>query len=94
MNFIAWILSAGAIAWFAGLLLKSEMQHGMALNLVVGVFGSALGHWILGPFTSNLVSQEHLSSKFELGASSALGTFFGALVLLAILNLIRKGKMR
>ena len=97
MNFIAWIISAATIGWLASLLMKSDTP--LASNLIVGIFGSAIGHWILEPLTSGIlnsgvISREDFVPRPELGMSSALATFFGALALLAILNLVRKGRMR
>jgi uncharacterized membrane protein YeaQ/YmgE (transglycosylase-associated protein family) len=93
MNFIAWIVSTAVIAWLASVLMRSELQNWLALDLVIGVLGSALGHWALDPLALGLSGQDlHAYASFGLG--SALSTFFGALVLLALLNLVRKGRMR
>ncbi len=92
MSFVTWIISAAAIGWLASVLMKSDTP--MASNLIVGIFGSVIGHWILEPLTSGIISHDDLSPRPELGISSALATFLGTLALLAILNLVRKGKMR
>ncbi|GGC76095.1 GlsB/YeaQ/YmgE family stress response membrane protein [Undibacterium terreum] len=102
MNFIAWFFCVAAIGWLAACLMKPAMDHSMALNLVVGIFGSALGQWVLRAFSGSAapanitpgVAGEALPTGLAFGPGPALATFFGALVLLALLNLLRTGRMR
>jgi uncharacterized membrane protein YeaQ/YmgE (transglycosylase-associated protein family) len=42
-------LFAGAvIGWAARLLVRSDSEHGMPLNVVVGIAGAGFGSWIIG----------------------------------------------
>lgn len=88
MNFIIWIVVGGIIGWIASKIMNTDAQQGVFLNVVVGVIGALLAGFLapsLGVGTIN-------SSDFSLGG--LLLSLLGAVILLAIVNLIRKGKVR
>ncbi|HNR21582.1 MAG TPA: GlsB/YeaQ/YmgE family stress response membrane protein [Steroidobacteraceae bacterium] len=88
MNFIIWIVVGGIIGWIASKIMKTDAQQGLFLNVVVGVVGALLAGFLsprLGIGTIN-------SSDFSLGG--LLLSLLGAVILLAIVNLVRKGKVR
>ena len=43
MNFIIWLVVGGVIGWLASMLMKTNDQQGMVLNVVVGTHGFARG---------------------------------------------------
>jgi uncharacterized membrane protein YeaQ/YmgE (transglycosylase-associated protein family) len=89
MNFIIWIVVGGIIGWLASLVMKTDAEQGMILNIVVGIVGALLGGWLLAPlFGTGTINQ----SDFSL--SSLLVSFLGAIILLMIVNLIRRGRAR
>ncbi|MBC7414552.1 MAG: GlsB/YeaQ/YmgE family stress response membrane protein [Herminiimonas sp.] len=89
MNFIIWIVIGGILGWLASLVMKTDAQQGMILNVVVGVLGALLGGWLLAPlFGTGTINQ----NDFSLG--SLLVSFLGAVVLLAVVNLLRRGTTR
>lgn len=89
MNFIIWIVVGGILGWLASLVMKTDAQQGMFLNVVVGVVGALLGGWLLAPlFGTGTINQ----NDFSLG--SLLVSFVGAIILLAIVNLLRRGTTR
>jgi uncharacterized membrane protein YeaQ/YmgE (transglycosylase-associated protein family) len=89
MNFIIWIVVGGIIGWVASLIMKTDGQQGLFLNIIVGIVGALLGGWLLAPlFGSSTINQ----SDFSL--SSVLISLGGAIILLAIVNLFRRGKVR
>jgi uncharacterized membrane protein YeaQ/YmgE (transglycosylase-associated protein family) len=79
---ILWFLLIGAMAgWLAGLLTKGQ-GFGVLGNVVVGVVGAVIGGHI----------EQFLGVAVGHGFVSSLMTAIaGALVLLFIINLIRKG---
>jgi uncharacterized membrane protein YeaQ/YmgE (transglycosylase-associated protein family) len=77
MNFIIWIVVGGLIGWVASMIMKTNEQQGMFLNIVVGIVGSMLGGWLVSPLLGGL-----------------LVSLIGAIILLAIVNLFRRGKVR
>lgn len=48
MSFLIYIIFGGLVGWVASMLMKTDGQQGIFLNIVVGVVGSALGSWLVG----------------------------------------------
>lgn len=89
MNFIIWIVVGGIIGWLASLIMKTDAQQGIFLNIVVGIVGALLGGWLLAPlFGTGTINQDNFSLP------SLLVSFLGAIILLLIVNLIRRGAAR
>lgn len=89
MNFIIWIVIGGILGWLASLVMRTDASQGMLLNVVVGIVGALLGGWLLAPlFGTGTINQ----SDFSIG--SLLVSFLGAVILLAIVNLLRRGTPR
>lgn len=89
MNFILWIVIGGVIGWLASLVMRTDAQQGMFLNVIVGIVGALLGGWLLAPlFGTGTINQDDFS------VSSLLVSFLGAIVLLMIVNLFRRGRVR
>ena len=89
MNFIFWLIVGGVIGWLASIVMKTDGQQGMFLNVVVGVLGAMLGGWFISPMVGvGTINQDN----FSLGA--LLVSFVGAVILLAIVNLFRRRSVR
>jgi len=89
MNFIIWIVIGGVLGWLASLVMKTDAQQGMFLNVVVGIVGALLGGWLLSPlFGAGTINTDDFS------VLSLAVSFLGALVLLAIVNLVFRGRVR
>ena len=90
INFILWLLFGALVGWLASLVMRTDGQQGALLNIVVGIVGAFLGGFIfnaLGIGGSNLNNND-----FSLNA--LLVSFVGAVVLLGIVNLVRRGSVR
>ena len=89
MNFIIlWIVGC-IIGWIASMIMGTNEQQGIFLNIVVGIIGAFLGGWLLAPlFGVATINQ----NDFSLGA--LLVSLLGAIILLAIVNLIRRKSVR
>jgi uncharacterized membrane protein YeaQ/YmgE (transglycosylase-associated protein family) len=85
MNLILWLVIGGIIGWLASIVMRTDAQQGILLNIVVGIVGAFLAGLFLTGGTIN-------NSDFSL--SSLLASFLGAVVLLAIVNLFRRGRVR
>jgi len=76
MGLLLAIVVGGVIGWLASLIMKTSAQMGVLANIVVGIVGSILGHFIAG--------------VLGIAAFGALGGFVvslvGAVVLIAILR--------
>ena len=89
MNIIIWLIVGGVIGWLASLMMKTDVQQGIILNVVVGIVGAMLGGWLLSPLLgAGTINQ----SNFSLPA--LVVSFLGAAILLAIVNLVRRGSVR
>lgn len=89
MNFIIWIVIGGILGWLASMAMRTDAQQGLFLNVIVGIVGALLGGWLLAPlFGTGTINQ----NDFSIG--SLLVSFLGAIVLLAIVNLLRRGTTR
>lgn len=86
MNFIIWLLVGGIIGWLASLLMKTDGQQGIILNVIVGIVGAMLGGWFISPLVGvGTINQDNFSLP------ALLVSFVGAAILLAIVNLFRRG---
>lgn len=85
MGLIMWLIVGGVIGWLASLIMRTDAQQGVFLNIIVGIVGAAIGGLIFAGGNIN-------------NAPLTLGTFLvsllGAVVLLGIVNLVRRGSLR
>lgn len=47
MGFIISIIIGGIVGWLASIIMKTNAQMGIIANVIVGVVGSLIGHWIV-----------------------------------------------
>jgi uncharacterized membrane protein YeaQ/YmgE (transglycosylase-associated protein family) len=89
MSFIIWLVIGGLVGWLASVVMKTDAQQGIVLNIIVGIVGALLGGWLLSPlFGTATINQGDFS------LSGLLVSFLGAVILLAVVNLIRRGTTR
>lgn len=89
INFIVWIIVGGILGWIASMIMSTDRQQGMLLNIIVGIIGAFLGGLLLAPlFGTGTINQGDFS------ISGLLVSLLGAVILLAIVNLIRRGTAR
>ena len=89
MNFIIWIVIGGLIGWAASIVMKTDAQQGVVLNVVVGIVGALVGGWLLSPlFGTGTINQNDFS------LASLVVSLLGAIILLAVVNLLRSGAPR
>ncbi|MDP9139550.1 MAG: GlsB/YeaQ/YmgE family stress response membrane protein [Pseudomonadota bacterium] len=89
MNFIIWLVVGGLIGWLASIVMKTNDQQGMLLNVVVGIVGAVLAGWIISPLVGvGTINQDNFSLP------ALFVSFVGATILLAVVNLVRRGTAR
>lgn len=89
MNLIILLVVGGILGWVASLIMRTDGQQGIILNVVVGIVGAILAGFILNP----LIGGGNIMSG-DLSMSAILVSLLGAVVLLAIVNLFRRGSVR
>jgi uncharacterized membrane protein YeaQ/YmgE (transglycosylase-associated protein family) len=89
MNLILILIVGGLIGWIASIVMRTNGQQGIILNVVVGIVGALLAGFLLAPlFGTGTITQ----GNFSLPA--LLVSLLGSVVLLAIVNLFRRGAVR
>ena len=83
MGIILWLVIGAVIGWLAGLIMRDNA--GILTNMVVGIVGAAIGGFLFAGGTIN---------NATLTTSSFLTSLLGAVILLAIVNLVRRGSVR
>jgi uncharacterized membrane protein YeaQ/YmgE (transglycosylase-associated protein family) len=83
MNILVWLVVGGLLGWAASAVMRT--QEGILLNVVVGIVGAALGGWLLSPVMGvSTINQNNFSLP------SLLVSFLGAVMLLVLVNFIRR----
>ncbi|MDB5945305.1 MAG: putative transglycosylase associated protein [Ramlibacter sp.] len=88
MSLILWLIVGGIVGWLASMIMKTDGQQGILLNVVVGIVGAFIGGWLISP----LVGMGTINQGFSIG--SVVVSLIGAIILLAIVNLFRRGRVR
>lgn len=89
MNLVVWLLIGGVLGWIASLLMRTDPEQGVFMNVVVGVVGALIGGWLIGPLFGERGGE---SGAFTL--TGVLVSLLGAVFLLALVNLFRRGRVR
>lgn len=88
MGFLIWLIVGGIVGWLASLIMRTDGQQGILLNVVVGIVGAFLGGLLISP----LVGVGTINDGITIG--SIVVSLVGAVILLAIVNLFRRGRVR
>ena len=89
MGLILWLIIGGVVGWIASIVMKRDGSQGIILNIVVGIVGALLGGWLIGPMVG-----APSNNSGELSVGSLLVSVLGAVILLAIVNLISRRSVR
>jgi len=89
MNFIIWLIAGGIIGWVASMIMRRNSQQGMLIDIVVGIVGAFVAGYLLTPlFGVGTINQNNFSLP------ALLVSLGGAIILLAVVNLVRRGRVR
>ncbi len=86
MNIIIFIIIGALVGWVASLIMGTDRQQGLLLNIVVGIVGAFVAGWLISPLLGISTINE---GNFSLPA--LLVSLGGAVILLAVINLFRRG---
>ena len=85
MGLILWLVIGGVVGWLASIVMRTDAQQGIFLNIIVGIVGAFLGGLVFSGGTIN---------NSTLTVYTFLTSLVGAIILLAIVNLVRRGSLR
>ena len=89
ISILVWLVVGGVVGWVASLLMKTDAQQGIFLNIVVGIVGAFLGGLLISP----MVGVPDINSGV-ISVGTVLVSFVGAVILLAIVSLFRRNRSR
>jgi uncharacterized membrane protein YeaQ/YmgE (transglycosylase-associated protein family) len=90
IGFIIWLVVGGIIGWIASKIMRTDAQQGVLMNVVVGIVGAFIGGWLGGM----LLGDGGDINNADFSISSLLMSLLGAVILLAIVNMFRRGRAR
>jgi uncharacterized membrane protein YeaQ/YmgE (transglycosylase-associated protein family) len=90
INFLLWLVFGALVGWLASMVMKTDAQQGTLMNIVVGIVGAFIGGLVfnLAGFSGTNIND----SAFSL--SSLVVSFIGAVILLGIVNMMKRGQVR
>jgi uncharacterized membrane protein YeaQ/YmgE (transglycosylase-associated protein family) len=88
MGILVWLIVGGVVGWLASIVMRTDAQQGILLNVIVGIVGALLAGFIVSPMIGVGTINEGIS------VATFLVSLVGAVILLAIVNLFRRGRVR
>lgn len=82
INILVWIIVGAIAGWLASLVMGTNASQGLLTDIIVGIIGAFIGGWLLDALGVG-------GAVTGLNIGSILTAFLGAVVLLALLRLIR-----
>jgi uncharacterized membrane protein YeaQ/YmgE (transglycosylase-associated protein family) len=84
MNFIIWLIVGGIVGWIASMIMRTNGQQGLILNVLVGIVGAFVAGLVLTPLLGIATINQ---SDFSLPA--LIVSVVGAVILLAVVSLFQ-----
>lgn len=81
MGIILWVIFGGLVGWIASLIMRTDPQQGIVLNVIVGVVGAVIGGWLMTYFGESDITGFNLYSF--------LVALVGACILIGIVKIVR-----
>ena len=81
MSFILWLIIGALAGWIASMIMKTNAQQGLLIDIIVGIIGAFIGGYVVSFFgvdpDANLII-------------SFVTAVIGAVILLAIIKAVRR----
>ena len=87
MGWIVALIVGGIAGWLASMVMNRDASMGIFWNIVVGCVGSVIGNLVANQFGIS-------GSVQQFSLTGLIIAFIGAVILLAIVNLIQRGRVR
>lgn len=84
MGIIIWLVMGALVGWIASMIMGTNAQQGIFLNIVVGIIGAMIGGWLIGP----MLGAGSINDGITL--MSFVVSLIGAVLLLAILSIFQR----
>ena len=84
IGFLILLLVGAGVGWLASIFMRTDAEQGALLNIIVGIIGALIGGLLFG--------RDIIDNPLSLTA--ILSSLVGAVILLAIVNLLRRGSVR
>jgi uncharacterized membrane protein YeaQ/YmgE (transglycosylase-associated protein family) len=81
MGILLWLIFGGLVGWIASLIMGTDSQQGIILNIVVGIIGAFVGGWLANSFGEAGITGFNIYSFIV--------AIVGSVVLIGLLKLIR-----
>jgi uncharacterized membrane protein YeaQ/YmgE (transglycosylase-associated protein family) len=88
MGILIWLIVGGVVGWLASIIMRTDAQQGILMNVIVGIVGALLAGFIVSPMLGVGTINDGVS------VGTFLVSLIGAVILLAIVNLFRRGSAR
>ncbi|MGB3165792.1 MAG: GlsB/YeaQ/YmgE family stress response membrane protein [Alteraurantiacibacter sp.] len=88
MGILIAIIVGGVAGWLASIVMNRNASMGIIWNVIVGIIGAFIGNLLIAP----LLGFGGSIQEFDLG--SFVIAIIGAVILLAIVNLVQRGRVR
>lgn len=86
-NIIVWIILGALAGWIGSIIMRTDAQQGGLANIIIGIIGAFIGGWVVSLFGIDVATG-------ALTWESILTAILGAVILIGILNLVRRGSVR
>ena len=84
MNLLIWLVVGGVVGWVASMIMGTNAQQGVVLNVVVGIVGALIAGWFISPMLGIPTINQNAFS-----AGALVVSLLGAIVLLFGVKLVR-----
>jgi uncharacterized membrane protein YeaQ/YmgE (transglycosylase-associated protein family) len=90
MNLIIWLVVGGLLGSIANMILRTDAQQDVQLNVAAGVIGALFAGVLITPLVGGVTFNQ--GGDFSL--AGLVVSLMGAVLLLAVVNLFRRGRTR
>ncbi len=82
MGIILWIIFGGIVGWIASLIMGTDSQQGLLLNVVIGIVGAVVGGWLMSSFGETGIS--------GFNVYSFVVALIGAVIMITLVKVLKR----
>lgn len=82
INLLVWVIVGAIAGWLASIVMKTNREQGLLMDIIIGIVGGLIGGFVLNALNVG-------GGVTGLNLASILTAFIGAVILLAILRVLR-----